>query len=569
MALFSSLFSLGKTRQYVLTLGEDYTVLTLVAGSKVVNAWIVSGEAEEGLPEILAALGKDTRTPVTLLADTFEQVFKDEPVPKVGRMDQSKVVRRHAASIMAANMWQGALPQGQDPRGNKLFYLFCGLPRSEHVKAWVAGYEALPNPKNGIHALPLESLSLMNALFEGSARLQGGVRWRIMTTMNVTGGLRQIVAKQGRMMLTRLTPAPPDDVGPEEAASMIARDFRQTLTYVKRLGYREGDALDLALIVDPDLADALNAQTWEAQSVEVTTPHAVGQRLGLGSVGRPEQPFGDVLHAAWFARKKAPTLTLVRPSEQKTDYQKLVEKAAPVAATVGVLGVLAGAAHTGDALWTTYEETETTQQRIAMAERARDAAQEKVDGLAYAPDLMRGTLALADELGSGDMVVLPVLEGLDDGLRNRAIVRIMTIANGQATTGAETGGGRGRRSSGREAEEQTFDSRYDLELELVDATTPEEALSDAAAVLEDVRAALPDMTVTMTRPPVAVLPDQTLTGQVRLNGLQPAEPSAGAGLGSLPASGADAEATRAGAAAEAAGGGFTMRLELIKPVAAS
>lgn len=208
MALLSLDMFRGGRRKYVLTIGEDHTVLTLVSGRTVKNAWIVPAEAAEGGEDIHAVLRKDPKTPVALLADTFEQIYRDEPVPKVSRLDQSKVTRRHAAIATPGDIWKAAMPQGKDPRGDKLFYLFCGLPRSDHVQAWARLYEDLPNPKGGIHLLPLESLSLMHALFEADAKAHGGVRWRIMTTMNVTGGLRQIVSKQGRMMLTRLDSGP-------------------------------------------------------------------------------------------------------------------------------------------------------------------------------------------------------------------------------------------------------------------------------------------------------------------------------------------------------------------------
>lgn len=550
----------GPGKRYVLTVGEEFSVLTLLSGSAVKNAWIVPAEPEEGVAEIRAVLKDDRKAPVTLLADTFEQIYKEEAVPKVGRFDQAKVVRRHAAQAVPGDMWQAALAQGQDPRGTKLFYLFCGLPRTDHVSGWVSFFESLPNPRGGIHLLPMESLGLMNALFEGEPKAQGGVRWRIMTTMNVTGGLRQIVAKQGRMMLTRLTPAPPEDMDLREAAAMMARDFRQTLTYVKRMGYREGDALDLALIVDPEMVETLRETAWDAQSVLVTTPHEVGLRLGLGSVGKPEQPFGDVLHAAWFATRKKPAIDLARPSEQKTDWQKQAEQAAPLAAAVAVAGVLYGSYVTADALWSTWQNIQGLEARIAAATAARDTAQGERDALPYDADTMRGTLALADELQAGAIATTPLLRALDTAMKNRVAVRTLDLENGLAAPSPDGSGGGG--GGGGQAEEPAFAWRADLELMLVDIATAEDALTLSEKLMADLRAALPGLRITLTRPPVAILPDQTLTGVVVMDVLGTGAPTAG--LAAPPAPDPELQA--------AAGQGpavFTMRVQLMQERAAS
>lgn len=554
----SSLLTLGLGgggRRYVLTVGEDCTVLTRLSGARVDNAWIVPGEPGEGSAEIRAVLEKDRRAPVTLLADTFEQIYREEAVPKVSRFDQAKVVRRHAAQAVPGDMWQAALPQGQDPRGSKLFFLFCGLPATDHVSGWARVYDSLPNPRRGIHLLPLESLGLMNALFDAEAKAQGGVRWRIMTTMNVTGGLRQIVAKQGRMMLTRLTPAPPEDMEPHEAAAMMARDFRQTLTYVKRMGYREGDALDLALIVDPTLGEALRSTAWEAQSVLVTTPHEVGRRLGLGSVGKPDQPYGDVLHAAWFATRKTNAPGLTRPSEQKSDWHKQVEKAAPLAAAAAVGGVFYGGWVTGDALWSTWQSMTRLEENITRATGERDAARAERAALPYDPDIMRGTLALADELQSGAVSVLPLVQALDSGLRNRAYVQALELVNGAAEPSAAQAG----RGAGSDMP-PAFAWRTEAELVLLDVTTAEEALTLGEKLLADLRAAVPDMTVLLLRPAVPVLPDQTLVGSVVMDRQGAGAPTAGTPPPPAPPPAGDIGGQGGGEG----GMGFSMRVALVK-----
>lgn len=558
----SSLLSLrlGRRRRYVLTVGEECAVLTLVGRSQVENAWIVSADPEEGIADFMAVLDRDRKTPVAFLADTFEQIYREEAVPKVGRFDQAKVMRRHAASALPSDMWQGAVPHGQDPRGARLFYMFCGLPLTPRLDAWMTWYQGLPNPQDGFHMLPLESLPLMNALFAGEARAQGGVRWRIMTTMNISGGLRQIVAKQGRMMLTRLTPAPPDDMDSREAAAAMARDFRQTLTYVKRMGYREGDALDLAFIVDPDLAEELRQVPWEAQSMLATTPHEVGQRLGLGSVGKPDQPFSDVLHAAWFGHARQPALKLARRSANaRQDIGRQLEPLAPLGAVLATAGVLVGLWMTGEALWQTHQEIERATAALDRARGRLEATRAEHAALPHDPAVMRETMALAARLQRGEADLLPFLRAMDQGLRNRAHATVLHLRNGALLlpepgqpvpppvvpeAGVRSNPPRGGLWAG-------------LELELADVTDARAALELSERVTDDLAAALPESRVMLVRPPVNILPDQTMTTTVRLE--RPAEDPAAPG-------GAPPPAPVPAAAATGQGGGetgpFTMRIEI-------
>ena len=58
---------------------------------------------------------------------------------------------------------------------------------------------------------------------------------------------------------------------------------------------------------------ALDAQRWEgARSVSLYTPYEAAVALGLGSIGREDQAFCDVLHAAWFSAKRKTILPLTR-----------------------------------------------------------------------------------------------------------------------------------------------------------------------------------------------------------------------------------------------------------------
>ena len=92
---------------------------------------------------------------------------------------------------------------------------------------------------------------------------EGQNHWRHLIGINVTGGLRQIIEKNGRLSLTRVTQAPPADTPPEEFGDMIGRDFKATITYIRRLGYQVGEPLDLVVLTSAENKAVLEDMTWD------------------------------------------------------------------------------------------------------------------------------------------------------------------------------------------------------------------------------------------------------------------------------------------------------------------
>ncbi len=496
---------LGQSRKFILTVGEENAVLTHLVRGRVRNAWIMPADPAEGAPLLAEALATDRRAGIWLLVDSFEQLYKEEPVLAANMLDQPKLVRRQMMATLPGDMLAGAYPQGQDPKTKRKFFLFCGVPRTDRLSAWIA----LLGPRlKASHLLPLESLGLLLTVSDmQAAQPAQGVRWRVMTTMNVTGGLRQIVSKQGRMVLTRLTPAPAEDLSPAEAAAAIERDFRQTLSYVKRLGYQPGDILDFVLVVGPNLARELKARSLDATSVLITTPSELAGALGLGAVGREDTPYSDVLHALWFATRKKPRLSLAATVNPQPDWQRQAETVSPWLAGVALAGSLWWAGDTGWTLYQTHQDIAAQQAALASAQTTLGIVQAERAALPHTAEEVRRVLALGEELKRNDFSLLPLVQGLAEAVGERALlVRAVMEAPPEASPGADA-----RSQRGTQAAEPRQTARMSYHLPGT-VTTPEEAMELSYALLDDLRRVFADSQVEMVAPPVDVLPTQTLVG---------------------------------------------------------
>lgn len=530
-------------KKFVLSIGDEAAVLSLFSGARLVNAWVAAPDPADGAADVLDALNTARSVPVFVLIDAFEQVFREEKVPRVNFLDQRKVVDRHLQMAFPGNNLQAAMAHGADPQGNR-FFLFCSVPPTEQVRGWLKALEGAKRPPRGVHMLPLESLDMLDRLTPPAA--QPGVRWRILFTFNMTGGLRQIVSKQGRIMVTRLTPPPPPDSA-IDPVQIVERDFQQTLAYVKRMGYQKGDNLDVVVLAEEPVAGAIRERDWEAHSVTVISPHDVGAVLGLGRVGQPGQPYADVIHALWFASRRKPKATLSWAQASRVDYVQLVGRGAPVAAVVAVLALAGQAANLAWTWMDTHELIETQQRQLRLAEAALAREQARLADLEFRAEEIRPLIEVVDRITAGAVAPVPLLARLGHALAGNAVLTELALATPKADAG--TGGNRRRQA---QQQEKPFVWRLGMTVTLPPDTAGDaDALARADALKAALEGAFPGHRVEILQPPVAVGEDQVVRGDTILPGAD-----AAAGL-------------EGGGAAEGTAGGdaYTVSYEVVREAA--
>ncbi|KJS37391.1 MAG: hypothetical protein VR70_12585 [Rhodospirillaceae bacterium BRH_c57] len=519
-----SLDQLLRGKMFVLSIGDEAVVVTLISGGKVANAWVASPDPAEGAADVLEALNTAKSVPVYVLMDAFEQVFREEKVPKVNFFDQKKVVERHLQMAFPGNNLQAAVSHGADPQGNK-FFLFCSVPPTDLVKGWLSALDKAKRRPRGVHMLPLESLDMLDTLTPPAA--QKGVRWRILFTFNMTGGLRQIVSKQGRITVARLTPPPPPDSA-IDPVQIVERQFSETLAYVKRMGYQKGDNLDVVVLAEEPVAGAIRERAWEAHSMTVISPHEVGEVLGLGRIGQPGQPYADAVHALWFATRKKPKARMTWAQAPKVDYAHLVAQGAPIAAAAAVIALLAQGAVLG---WDYTEALDAIdrQQRqltLAQADLARERA--RLETLEFAAADIRPLIEVVEQLTAGHVPPVPLLARLGHALSGGAVITEMVMTTPQEAAPTNR---RQRAQPGAES----FVWRLGLSVTLPPDTTGDAHALERADVLEKALAAtFADMRVAMLEAPVAVGSNQVVRGDRMMSSVSaaadPASPSRPEGL---------------------------------------
>lgn len=499
--------------EFILNIGDDNVVLSRIVDGKVANAWLASPDPAMAHEELGEALAEDPKGRVSLLIDTLDQSFKQEEIPKVNILDRRKVLARHITMAFPGANLRGARLVNQTSK-KTLSYEFVSVPLDGRIPGWLDFLESLPNEKGGIHSIAAENVDVIGELApKDTPELEEGQNhWRHLIGVNVTGGLRQIIEKNGRLALTRLTQAPPPDTEPQEFADMIIRDFKATITYIRRLGYQVGDPLDVVVLTSPESKAILQELDWEgARSVTVYTPYEAGLQLELGSIGREDQAYSDVLHAAWFASKRKAVLPMTRAAalgDTRDDIRELAFAASPYAAGIAAAAVISWTA------WTAYEfidysgRNEMLQSRLSQLQTELSEVQAKVAALPYEVSRVRNVIDVAETLERGKIDFMPHLSNLGTALESDAVVLSLEVFNGSA--GELTGDAARNAASGGAGRALAVN----IQTRLADIiSTADEALQTARRLERRLQETFgSEFTVTMTRTPVAAQAEDQIQG---------------------------------------------------------
>lgn len=425
----------------VLFIGDEGIAMFTNKGGKVLYEcsipWLVPN-FEEQLHEALTS--GDRRKSVLVLFDAVEQHYRKETLPNVGAMDKGKVLKRKLDLAFPSYPIRAAVPlEGEFKRLKKLkktqkgqqpAYLFAALPESENLERINRVLYETGVPIAGLALLPVESTGLVAELSKKLRPKEAPAsRWAVLIGHHETGGIRQVVIKDGDLALTRLTPMAEGEAVGQAWGEEIIREFKATLSYIARFGYNADDGLDVIVISGEEEKRVLNQASLPVTQLHCLTPHEAAKALGarLGPKVKPQ--YADSLHAAWNGKKFKPDMPLRAPRMDKVKKPRLIARVASIIMLIGVLVL-------GGMVGNSYQIYMGLQDDIAAKENQRSALDREYkqeaaifDELPVKPDVLRGSLAVRDLLKENEVHAKPVFEKLKPVLGEEFLLRDLTYTH--------------------------------------------------------------------------------------------------------------------------------------------
>ncbi len=271
---------------------------------------------------LTAILTQECRSqPVIILNDMVEQHYRKERIPRVASMDKKMIVTHRLNMMFADHAYRSFLPPQLAENGagkrRSLFaskdealpqdvYLFAAFPENESIKAVMQAIQRAFVTIIGFGLLPVESAGMINALVKiilPAPVKKAGATWTVFLGQQSSGGLRQIVTKNGEFALTRITPILDTDLNPLAWVKDVAREFQSTLGYLTRFGLSPQDELNVIIIASEKSHEHLHQNLESYTSLIPMTVEAAAAKLNLNIGQQVEQRYADLLHAGWQGRQ--------------------------------------------------------------------------------------------------------------------------------------------------------------------------------------------------------------------------------------------------------------------------
>lgn len=477
-------------RRFVLLLDHEGQSAQLfeVRGGRVKTIASAGIDFDERTPVFrhLAACGPAS---VDLVLDNAALTLKRDVVPPVGRRDRRRILNRRVRRMLPHCPWTAVVPTGATIGARRdREYVLAGLDKPASVAAaWMAALSRRPRfaLRPCVAALEVAPILDAAAMRAGSAGQPDARRWTVANILT-RRSLRQVVLRASTTVYERTLPFSPDGPSPcdpRAALDLMRRADLLIADYLPRLGRASGEPVFTVTITDPIFTATveadLEARGRRRHVVHLSAEDWLAEHLKTGEAPVGEGPRDNPLALAAVAQvaaQRRPLATLRRRGARRAALAKRLSTAT---AAVGVVAVALTLAH----LIAVRGEID----RLALDHHNRQAAiAEMRRAQDRLPDLTAQETALADDLRDAAAVLRTVVRGE----RDPTPVMNAAARAGDGDAAVTIDGWRWRAGE----EQLTLSVRLATDSRFA-------AQASLAQFVEQLRAALPDRTVTGDDPP--------------------------------------------------------------------
>jgi hypothetical protein len=299
-------FYANKQPRFVLVVGDDGVLLVPVQSAELDVEIFAATHDDVSKKAIQKRLAQNPKAPLTILANGAAQEFRVETLPPLNFLDRGKLTQRRLRQ---------AFPQAYAASGRSLdrtHTLLAGLHQGGEVAGWL-GSSGLRAVELGL--LPVESAGLIAHLVPEAKK-----GWAILLANFRTGGLRQIVTCDGRVVFTRQTPSLSAEAQ-EGVTEELLRVIEDSRRYLSRFGLTERADLRIVLLLGRAPLAALRHHA-DAGHMTLLSPQQAAETLGLDILPDAQCGDSDLVFAGWAGARRKLWLPLM-PTAMKRQQQSV------------------------------------------------------------------------------------------------------------------------------------------------------------------------------------------------------------------------------------------------------
>jgi hypothetical protein len=243
-----------------------------------------------------------------------------------------------------------------------------------------------------------------------------------------------VITRNGVMALTRCTPTSEAGVHGPGWAEEVMREFKATLAYIPRFGYTAEEGLDVMVI-----CSSIEKQFFSDKSLPVTnfkclTPAEALFAIGVKGISLGDSNFGDVLHAAWVAKKRSLFAQVVVPSLQRIMVPRKAARIVSGVLAIALVGL-------GFFVFSQYSDYASIKQDVVESTGQKQLLDQEYtqdmkafDAYPVQPKVMRSMLAVKDKVEKNSINITPVLNVLHHSLDSDEDIKLTNLSFEHAAT---------------------------------------------------------------------------------------------------------------------------------------
>ncbi len=499
-----SLSLLSPSRTILMTSDEALYIYSVSAkGSKLQEA--VPWTADGFVDSVATIIAKDCGgKPVLILNDMVEQHYRKEKVPSVSVLDKQNVLKRKLKVSFPNYPVRAALPlkekvtKGRGSLGGRV-YIFAAVPSSDAFSKTMEAATKSLAPIAGFCLLPIESSDMIKKLSDKlHVRGDKKAQWTVFMGHHRSGGLRQVVIKNGEIALTRMTPVSEFTGDHTEWARDVHQEFHATMSYLSRFGFDPSDGLNVVLISDPSAGDAVNALIDTPCNFYSLTSDEAAKKLGVRLGVQDSFHYADSLHSSWIGRKARFILPMKAKQIDSVSVPRQVISLLSVLLLLGgcfqayqIMGYMAS-------LSEMYSDIESSEQRKDQLELQFNKEVERKEELGYDIKLIQSALGVYDKLDERNIELMPLFYSIGRSLgRDMRIDRINLVRTPYIDADSAANSRKRNRRKVEEPKKPLFS--VDMQMTFPSTTNAEKGNEEVKQLKQRLQTLLPDHIVRVSK----------------------------------------------------------------------
>ncbi|KLT22490.1 hypothetical protein wVul_0855 [Wolbachia endosymbiont of Armadillidium vulgare str. wVulC] len=284
------MFGSKSKSKFMLSIGEEGIMLLYFKNNTLNKRYFVKGKNDKAVSDLISCLSSDKKAPLYLVLNRADQNYSLQFITRANKISAYLSAKTKMEHFSRNNDISSVFLVEKPNKFNQNWcYLLVSSKAKHLVEYWLNVFIEIGSNFKGILMFPIEISNITKKILHKDPS-----NWKIIVAATKTGGYRQVVLKENKMVFTRLVPFTNDNL-PGIIAGGIYQEVQDTIRSLTKFGFEKNNPIDLCIIVSEDIKASLSVINFSENSVNILTPYELGKLLGAELAISEKDNFCDTI----------------------------------------------------------------------------------------------------------------------------------------------------------------------------------------------------------------------------------------------------------------------------------